>query len=53
MGPIFRIKRNADGPVDKDKARLVTKGIMQVHGIHYFDIFFSPVAKLPPAPVSS
>ena len=28
VGPVFRIKRNADGPVDKDSARLVARGFM-------------------------
>ena len=37
-------------PVDKHKARLVAKGFIKVHRVHYFNIFFSPVAELPPAP---
>ena len=45
MGPVFHIKRNADGSVDIDKARLVTKGFMQVHEVHYLDTS-SPLAKL-------
>jgi len=43
---VFRIKRNADGSVDKYKDRRVTKCFMQVHGVHHFDTF-PPVATLP------
>jgi hypothetical protein len=38
---------NAEGKVEKYKARLVTKGYSQVEGIDFGEIF-SPVAKLTP-----
>ena len=42
---VFRIKRKADGSVDKYKARLVARGFTQIYGTDYFETY-SPVAKL-------
>ena len=42
---LFKKKLNAEGKVDKYKARLVTKGYSQVEGIDFGEIF-SLVAKL-------
>ncbi|WZZ85883.1 hypothetical protein YC2023_114462 [Brassica napus] len=42
---VFKVKRNADGSINKFKARLVSKGYVQEHGID-FDEVFAPVARL-------
>ena len=42
---VFRIKRKADGTIDKYKARLVARGFTQIYGMDYFETY-SPVAKL-------
>ena len=42
---VFRIKKNADGSIDKYKAHLVARGFTQVYGVNYYETF-APVAKL-------
>ena len=42
---VFRIKRKADGSIDKYKARLVARGFTQIYGVDFFRTY-SPVAKL-------
>jgi Reverse transcriptase (RNA-dependent DNA polymerase) len=42
---VYRIKKKADGIIEKYKARLVARRFTQIYGVDYYDTY-SPVAKL-------
>ncbi len=36
---VFKVKRKADGSIDKYKGRIIAQGFSQVHRIHYNEVF--------------
>ena len=36
---VLRVKTNAEGNLDKFKARVVAKGFRQVEGVDYYEVF--------------
>ena len=43
--PVFKVKYNADGSVDKFKVRIVAQGFTQIEGVDY-DSVFAPVVSI-------
>jgi hypothetical protein len=41
---LYKVKRKADGSVDRLKARLVAKEFKQIYGVYYLDTFY-PIVK--------
>jgi hypothetical protein len=44
---VFKVKKHADGSIERYKGRLVAKGFKQRYGLNYEDMF-SPMVKPPP-----
>jgi hypothetical protein len=42
---VFKVKLNPNGTVSKHKARLVSRGFLQKHGVDYNEVF-APVARI-------
>lgn len=42
---VFKVKKDTDGKIIKHKARIVTKGYVQKHGIDFEEVF-APVTRL-------
>jgi Reverse transcriptase (RNA-dependent DNA polymerase) len=40
---VFRLKRKADGSIDKYKAHLVARGFTQIYSVNYYDTYFPVV----------